>query len=62
MCSLHILEADPLYTACFRSFHATNLQDGSTYEFAVIATDAVGNIGHPYTYQWSVGKSIYNHL
>ena len=58
MCSLHILEADPLYTACTGSFQATDLQDGSTYEFAVMATDAVGNIGLIYTYHWMIGKNM----
>ena len=33
------------------------LQNGG-YIFSVFATDGVGNIGHPVTFQWTVGKTI----
>lgn len=35
---------------------ASGLQNGFTYEFSVIATDYVGNVGFELNYQWTVGK------
>ena len=56
MCSVHEQDDTAHYVSCSGIFPARNLQTGNTYEFAVIATDAVGNVGGPYIYQWKVGE------
>jgi len=58
VCSVHIDGAEPRYTTCPGSFLASGLQSGSNYEFTVIATDGVGNIGSETIYQWEVGKLL----
>lgn len=59
MCSVHDIDEPAVYTSCSGSFRATGLLDGHRYEFAVIATDGVGNVGGPYIYQWIVGQWLY---
>ena len=56
VCSVHEDGTEPTYTSCQGSFLASNLQNGVNYEFSVIATDGVGNVGLELTYQWEVGK------
>ena len=48
------------YTPCSGIFQATDLQNAVDYRFSVLATDGVGNVGNPVTYQWSVGKTFMN--
>lgn len=59
MCSVHDIDEPAAYTSCSGSFQATGLLSGHSYEFAVIATDGVGNVGGPYIYRWIVGEWLY---
>lgn len=58
VCSVHEVGSEPQYTTCHLSFLASGLQNGISYEFSVFATDGVGNVGSPLTYQWEIGKLV----
>ena len=34
------------------------LLDGNEYQFEVIATDGVGNVGEPVVYSWKIGECL----
>lgn len=55
-CSVHELGDPPRRTPCGRSYRVDRLLDGNEYEFEVIATDGVGNVGEPVVYSWKIGK------
>ena len=55
-CSVHELGDPPRRTPCGRSYRVDRLQDGNEYEFEVIATDGVGNVGEPVVYSWKIGE------
>ena len=57
MCSLHVVDTTRQFRDCSSGqLLADELQNDVQYEFAVRATDHVGNVGHLRTYQWTVGK------
>ena len=57
MCSLHVVDTMRQFRDCSSGqLLADELQNDVQYEFAVRATDHVGNVGHLLTYQWRVGK------
>jgi len=58
MCSVYTSGSSAQYTPCSSSWFASSLQNGRNYVFAVFATDGVGNIGSPLTFQWTVGKAV----
>ena len=60
MCSLYPSGSSAPYTPCSGSRLTGSLQNGR-HIFAVYATDGVGNIGNPVTFQWTVGKKTILH-
>ena len=56
VCSFHRVGTTPQYRNCDNYF--PSIPVGPLYEFAVIATDSVGNVGSPTTYQWRAGRIL----
>ena len=57
-CSAHIVGEIPQYTMCARFFTTQTLSNGGHYEFTVIATDGVGNVGPEKAFRWIVGACM----
>ena len=55
-CSVHEMGQRSQYSPCGTSYHVNNLVHGRQYEFELIATDGVGNVGQPTVYQWTIGE------
>jgi hypothetical protein len=58
-CSVHTVDNNAQYSACSGARLVSGLISGLNYEFAVVATDGVGNTGSVVTYQWKIGKHNY---
>ena len=56
MCSVHTTDSSAQFSTCSGTWMATSLENGRSYEFIVVATDGVGNIASPLTYQWKIGE------
>ena len=59
MCSVHTVGHIPQYSSCNGSFTTQTLTNGGHYEFAVKATDGVGNVGEKEDFQWMIGMLKY---
>lgn len=57
-CSLQLAVNPPVYYECGGSNNFPLIQVGPVYEYAVRATDRVGNVGPPTTYQWRAGELL----
>ena len=59
MCSVHMHNSTAQFRDCNSGqFLVSALQNGIQYKFVVFGIDVVGNIGHPTTHQWIVGKYV----
>ena len=57
-CSAHELGNPPQHSPCERFYRVERLLDGNEYQFEVIATDGVGNVGEPVVYSWKIGECL----
>lgn len=55
-CSAHEKGQLAQYSPCETSYLVESLTNGQEYEFEVVATDGVGNIGQPVVHLWKIGE------
>lgn len=52
----------PQRSPCGTSYYVDSLVNGRNYEFELVATDGVGNVGPPTLYQWKIGEYLCKYL